>query len=381
MECIEQVNLLDLIIAKMPGHVYWKSPEGYYLGCNQQKAETLGFSRREDIINKTDFDLPWKAQAERIRKIDAKVLSSNQEFVSEEQVIINDEPHIFLSRKVPLVDANNKIIGILGISFDITESKQMEEELKSAKEEAEVANTAKAAFIRNMEHDIRTPLSGVIGVTGYLAEQESDTDKKSMLIEAHNATEELMNYCNTILEHARDSQYSIPIIEKPFDIRETVSQTLIMSIPAAKHKNLKLLTNISKNVPLKLIGDVYRIKRILVNLIGNAIKFTERGHIRVSMSRERQSGDRHVVLRLQVEDTGIGIPPDKQDAIYEKFSKVNPSNQGVYKGTGLGLRSVKQYIQDLDGDIYLSSTPNEGSTFILDFPLKTPLVTNNDKRL
>ena len=192
---------------------------------------------------------------------------------------------------------------------------------------------------------------------------------------------ELMAYCNNILDYARDSQNTTPVIEKLFDIRETLNQTFIMAMPAAKHKNLRLIANVSKNVPLKLIGDVYRIKRILVNLIGNAIKFTDKGHVRVSISREQQQYARNVTLRLQVEDSGIGIPPDKQEVIYEKFSRINPSNQGVYKGTGLGLRVVKQYIQDLEGDIYLQSEPNEGSTFILDCPLKAPLVTNNDKRL
>lgn len=380
MNIQEKYQILETIFALMPGHVYWKDVQGRYLACNNKQAETLGLSSRHDIVGKTDEDLPWKEQANRLQEIDNKVVTTRKEFTEEEIVYINGEKRIFLSRKVPLLSLDGGISGILGISFDITERKRMEEQLVKAKEQAEISNKVKTGFLRNMEHDIRTPFSGIIGITDYLYQNEDNPQKKELLADTLGAAKELMNFCDNVLDFARQEFDHVPIIEKTIDITALVNSILVTEVPSAKAKKLKLLSHIDPNIPEVVIGDIYRLQRILINLLGNSIKFTEQGYVKLSIEMKNKLSLETVILRFIIEDTGIGIPDDKKEIIYEKFSKIEPSNTGLYKGLGLGLRTVKQFIKELEGDISLKSTPNKGTTFTLDIPFKLPSVDKGSNK-
>ena len=167
------------IVANMPGHVYWKDRDGVYLGCNDRQARSLGFNSADNVIGKTDQELPWAVGvAENFRKNDIHVMETGVAQVLEELSYMDGKQVIVLSQKIPLKNKNGKIVGILGISFDITERKKMEEDLRHAKEAAEAADHAKTEFIANMGHDIRTPLTGIIGMSGILADEVQRPDEK-----------------------------------------------------------------------------------------------------------------------------------------------------------------------------------------------------------
>jgi signal transduction histidine kinase len=150
---------------------------------------------------------------------------------------------------------------------------------------------------------------------------------------------------------------------------------LAIEKPAAHVKKLDLLCECDKSVPAVLIGDSYRLMRVLINLISNSIKFTDAGHIRLTISAAKAESRRRIVLRFIVEDTGIGMPQDKQDFIYEKFVRLSAANRGTYRGMGLGLRIVKQFMEEMNGDIELDSKPGSGTCFACVLPFKIPLIS------
>ncbi len=365
---------LTQIMDCTPGSLYWKDKNGRYLGCNMFMVKTSGLSSPNDIIGKTDFDL-WPDNAHRIRENDLQVMQSGQAFSLEEKVELqNDDIIYFASSKVPLKDEHGDIIGIICNSLDITKLKKTEAELKAAKEKAEQSNKAKSVFIQNMEHDIRTPFNGVWGFANILAELETDPEKKEFLSSIATCAKELLDYCDSILDFSRVEHGATPIFEKSFNVKELIDSVLKIESIAAKHKKLAFSINQSDNLPQVLIGDPYRLKRILLNLVSNAIKFTKDGSITMSVIMNSKNLEKRLcVLKFIIEDTGIGIPEDKQSVIFEKFTRGTPSNQGIYKGQGLGLRIVKQFVTELDGDIHLTSTINKGTTFTFLLPFKLPL--------
>lgn len=357
-----------------PGSLYWKDKEGRYLGCNMFMVKTAGLKFLADIIGKTDFDL-WPANAKKICENDQEVMVSGKTIFLEETVKIHSgETMYFTSVKIPLKDERGKIVGVIGNSLDITQLKKTEAELTAAKEKAELSDKAKSEFIRNMEHDIRTPFSGVLGCARMLAEREDNAEKKEFLLDIATCAKELLDYCDSILDFSRVEHGVIPVFEKAFRVRELVDSVMKIEFVAAKYRELDLFVEIQGQVPNVVIGDPYRLKRILLNLVSNAIKFTEKGYVKLSVMLESSKPEkRQCILRFIIEDTGIGISEDKRNIIYERFTRGTPSNQGLYRGPGLGLRVVKQFLTELDGDIHLKSEIDKGTTFTLLLPFKLPL--------
>lgn len=357
-----------------PGSLYWKDKDGRYLGCNTFMLKTAGLNSPEDIIGKTDFDL-WPAYAKSIQENDKKVMQSAKTISLEEKVKINTgEVMNFASVKVPLKDERGKVIGVICNSLDITKLKKTEAELQAAKEKAEASDKAKSEFIHNMEHDIRTPFNGVWGFASILAEEETDREKKYFLSSIAACAKELLDYCDSILDFSKIEHGSTPIFEKSFALKALVKSVFEIENVAAKHKKLAFSVEYEDNLPNVVIGDASRLKRILLNLVGNAIKFTNEGKVKLCVLLENSKlAERLCVIKFIIEDTGIGIPEDKINVVYEKFTRGTPSNQGIYKGQGLGLRIVKQLVTELEGDIHLKSILDEGTTFTVLLPFKLPL--------
>jgi signal transduction histidine kinase len=304
-------------------------------------------------------------------KVNQEVMETGVSQVIEEPAAMLDGTQgIFLSNKVPLRNKMGEIIGLLGISMDITNLKS----LQIAKEKAELASKQKSDFIHNMEHDIRTPFNGVYALARILAEQETDPTKKDRLEKISKSGKELLDYCNAVLDFSNIEAGGANIRHKRFDLKELLSNIITMEGATVAHKNLKLTLNYSDNIPHILIGDDIRIQRIMLNLMSNAIKFTEIGGVKIIVSLAKEKPEqREVVLKIVVEDTGIGISDDKKDIIFEKFTRLSPSNKGKYKGMGLGLYVVKQFMNDLNADIDLISAEGKGTAFICTIPFKLPL--------
>jgi two-component system aerobic respiration control sensor histidine kinase ArcB len=369
--------LTDLINI-LPHCVFWKDMNSVFLGCNQQFATAAGLKSPSQIVGKTDYDLPWeKYQSDIYRADDQAVMQTKIPKINIEEplTLSNGEKIVLLTSKVPLLNRKRESIGVLAMYIDITHLKNKEEEIYKAKKIAEEANLLKTQFIQNMEHDIRTPFTGVWSMASLLAEKEADLEKKGYLNDIASCAKELLDYCNSILSLSRVENGAMPLLQKPFRLRTLIEKIILMETPAAKMKNLSLMINIDDTVPNSLIGDSPRLKKVLINLISNAIKFTNKGHIKIIVQvAKKEAEHRKVVLKITVKDTGIGISEDKQNMIYERFSKITPSNKGLYKGFGLGLPMVKRFLEDMDGDIHVLSEIGKGSVFTLFLPFKHTLV-------
>lgn len=375
---------LHYIIENLPGSIYWKDKNGVYLGRNaysHEKSKSVNIedntSTQDSPIGKTDYDYFPKEIADAYRRHDVEVMESGQEIVREEIALLpSGEKLIQLSSKKPLRDEKGNIVGIIGNTVDITSLKKVEAELRDAKEKLEKANAIKTEFIRNMEHDIRTPFSGIWGITNVLWLRETDPEKKELLGDVTNCTKELLDYCNGILDYSKIEQGSLPLLEKKFNIQKLVDSIITIEMPPAKHKKLNLTLIYDEKLPIIMVGDQHRLQRVLINLVSNAIKFTQQGDVKLYVKLVKLLDNKNAIVRFVVEDTGMGIPQEKQDFIYEKFAKVIPSNKGVYKGIGLGLRVVKQFIEEMSGEIDLKSEQGKGSTFVCTLPFKLPLVSD-----
>ena len=365
---------LNQIVNCTPGSLYWKDLEGRYLGCNMFMVKTAGLSSQRDIIGKTDFDL-WPENAEKLQENDQYVINTGETVFPEEEVKIpNGENMYFTGVKMPLKNENNEVIGVIGNSLDITKLKKTEKALRKAKEGAESANQIKADFIHNMEHDIRTPFAGIYGMANILARQETDPEKKENLTDIAQCAKELMDYCNNILDFSKIETSSLPILSKSFNLDKLIDRIITIETPAAKIKDLKLILDYDANLPNIIMGDPYRVKCMLINLISNAVKFTNEGYIKTSIRLSKtEHENRRVIVKFVVADSGIGISDEKKDFIYERFVKIAPSNIGLYKGQGLGLRIVKQFVNEMDGDIHLKSELGKGSIFTVLLPFNIPL--------
>lgn len=363
------------IIEKLPGNVWWKDKNLKYLGCNDRVINVLGLASRKDFIGKTDHQLWDKEIADKLKEADLYVLKTGETLNLEEVIVESDGSHaIMLTNKSPLYDDKGNIIGIVGTSTNITDRKEAEAALVKAKEEAEAANASRTEFIRNMEHDIRTPFSGIYGMIKLLFTKEKDADKKEQLGMIMNSAKELLDFCNDILDISRTEFGVLPIIAKKFDLKALIQHVVIMEDAAAMLKQLTMTIDYPKDVPNVIVGDQHRVERVLLNLVGNAIKFTDKGYVKISVKIVRKIKDKNIILRIFVEDTGIGIPHDKQNIIYEKFTRISPSYKGLHKGTGLGLSLVKQLMEELDGELELHSELGKGSIFSCTIPFKLPLV-------
>lgn len=376
-----EIFRLKSVIDTIPGSIYWKDKKGLYLGRNKHSAESMqnigleaGTSLTQDsyFIGKTDHDVFPENIANRYKENDLAVMETKQEMSIEEPITLDGKTYIRLSTKRPLLDEIGKVIGIVGNTVDITYLKEIEAELRKAKEKAEAANIAKTGFIRNVEHDIRTPFNGVFGMAQYLWRHEMDPIKKEYLGDIMECAKELLDYCNAILDFSNIEAGHCPIMDKEFNLKTIITRAIKIEIPAAKNKNLELKTHYDSNIPTSVVGDSYRIYRLLINLLSNAIKFTKDGHVELRASL-LEKNEKYAVIRLEVIDTGCGIPEDKLEYIFEKFSRLAPSNTGFYKGLGLGLRIVKQFMHEINGKIDVSSKIDKGTRFICTIPFKFPL--------
>ncbi|MDF2866666.1 MAG: sensor histidine kinase [Gammaproteobacteria bacterium] len=362
-------SALEHIIAIMPGHVYWEDKQGLILGCNDILAQALGLKSRFELIGKTIYDYLPASEAAHQRTINQQVIETGKPYNMEKRFVNPDgSKHVLLSQKTPLRDNSGHIFGLLDTAVDITERKQVEQALQDAKEKAESANLAKTDFIASMSHDFRTPLNGIIGLAEILLLRLQQPEYKELIQNILDCGKTIANLIENILNYAQIEAGRYELQNKPFDLRELIEHIITIIAPQAQQKGIELMVVYQPQLPHLFYNDPLAINRILINLIGNALKFTEAGHILIRVIAEEITKEQ-ANISIIVEDTGIGIPSDKITKIFERFTRSEPSYISKYKGSGLGLAIVEKLVTSLKGSIAVTSEEGKGSRFVITLPL------------
>lgn len=371
---LERQALLEDIIASMPGHVYWIDRNHVIQGANDNQARSAGLTNWKELVGKRNRDLPWsKGRQDWIQQIDnvsEEVMRTGQARVLEETChFLDDSEAVFRSSKVPLRNQNDEVVGMLGVSVDITDIKCIE---AYHREKSEAANKAKTEFLSNMRHDLRTPFCGLLGFSESLLSKEKDVDKRKQLGYIVDSAKELLNQINEILEFSQAEQGSLPILDQRFEFSELIDAIIKIIKPTTEQKKLRLTLIQDSSIPDFLIGDRVRTQRILLNLLSNAVKFTHQGAIDFAVNMT-SSDDQKIVLAFSIKDTGVGISASQHSLVFERFNRLTSAYSGVYAGKGLGLRLVKQFVDELGGEVQVDSQEGCGSTFTVLIPYRRPV--------
>ena len=353
------------ITQSLPNYIFWKDTQSVYLGCNKNFARLVGLHRPEEIVGKTDQDLNWQPLGHSAEKF-------QQSDYEEILALPNGKKVVALVSKLPILDENHRILGMVGYFTDITLLKKKEIALQRAKRQAEAATQAKSAFISNISHDLRTPLTGLLGMAELLQQEVQSAQGKAAAADLLNAGQVLLNLLNEVIEFSRCESGNLPVQKIKFDLLAVIQSMAELLKPSAQEKKLEYRINLDKNLPRYVMSDAVRLKRILLNLLSNAIKFTHQGHVEFSARVIRRT-ERGAMVEFQVRDTGIGIPKDQHASIFTRFHRLHPAYEGQYPGAGLGLTLVKEFVEDLKGEIHIESTEGQGSTFSCLIPLLSPL--------
>ncbi|MBX3579700.1 MAG: PAS domain-containing protein [Rhizobiaceae bacterium] len=359
-ETLRDNEVFRSIIDNVPISIYAKRPDLKLLYVNKGWCELVGVSR-DDAIGKSDTDL-FGDSAKQYLEGDLAVLRTGQTQEIEEHVVKPDGTMQYQFAKKGVVTASDGSLYLIGSTMDISELKQREQELMEAQRRAVLADRAKSEFLANMSHEIRTPMNGVLGMAELLAKSELNPKQKTftdIIVKSGNA---LLTIINDILDFSKIDAGQLVLDPAPFNLAEAIEDVATLVSTRAKEKDLELIVRVEPDCQQLFVGDVGRVRQIITNLLGNAVKFTDSGHVLVDVSSQWTDGQ-STRLKLSVTDTGIGIPADKLKLVFEKFSQVDGSSTRRHEGTGLGLAITSRLVELMGGQIGVESDEGRGSTF------------------
>ena len=366
----ESQAIYDSLVENLPIRVFRKNKKGEIVFANNQYCQDRNTTLSE-LIGKTDEDLFEPEMAAKYKKDDRWVLQTGLPFHAVEAHPRNDDRMGYVEiLKAPVTDSKGRRVGIQGMFWDVTNKKEAEDALHLAKEMAEAASQAKSDFLANVSHEIRTPMNGILGMTELLLDSYLDQDQREYVQMIQFSGESLMTLINEILDFSKIEAGKLELSPTSFDIREQFGDTLRTLAIRAHAKDLELIFEVDPKVPPLIIGDAARLRQVIINLVGNAIKFTEIGEVAVQVKCRQLTKDL-TRLRFSVTDTGIGIPAEKLGSVFTEFEQVDASRTREFGGTGLGLSIGSKLVEMMDGKMKVSSEVDKGTTFQfeVEFPI------------
>ncbi len=359
----QERTLLRTLIDNVPDYIYVKNERHQFLLANKALASRMGATSPEELLGRTDFDFYPKELATAYASGEEKVLLGQAVINREESTPDSAGATVWLlTTEVPVRDTAGNVVGLVGVGRDITERKLYLAELQKAKEAAEGASRMKSEFLANMSHEIRTPMNGIIGMIGLALDTPNPDEQKDYLFDAMSSAGSLMSLLNDILDLSKIEAGRMELDPVALSIAALLEEASHFLKPAASKKGLELLWRTSPDLPDVLLADPLRLRQVLLNLLGNAIKFTEKGSVTLEARLESQEAD-SAVLKFAVKDTGLGILADKQKMIFESFTQADGSITRKHGGTGLGLTISSRLVKIMGGQIWVESEPGLGSAF------------------
>ncbi len=370
-ELARERNMLRTLIDNLPDFIYIKDSQSRFTACNAAVSDFMGATTPHELIGRTDFDFYPHEQASEYYADEQQVIRSGQGLVNKYEPNAGQTGKIrwIWTSKLPLRDSQGKVVGIVGISRDMTELKEAQKRLEEAKEAAEFASRAKSQFLANMSHEIRTPLNAIIGISKTLSKYHTDslTPKQLEGLEiVHRSSQRLLLLINGVLDLSKIESGKMEVTLRPFSLDALIAGIRSMATTLNDKGQVDFIVHKSESLPKAVVSDAQRLHEILTNIISNAVKFTDRGQIVLDMY------DAQHRLYFKVSDTGIGIAREDIGHIFEEFTQVDSSTTRKYQGTGLGLTISKKMVELLGGEIEAESKPGEGTTITFYVPLKIP---------
>jgi PAS domain S-box-containing protein len=364
-------RFLDSLVDSLPLMVFVKDAETLRFVRFNKAAERLTGLRRADVIGRGDHDFFPKEEADSFVLKDRQVLSMHvpTDIPEERMRSLEQGTRILHTRKIALRDAQGRAEYLVGISEDITDRKRAEEELKKAMEAAEAATRAKTRFLATMSHEIRTPMNAVLGLSELLQDADLEGPSLSYAQGIHGAARGLLRVINDVLDLSRIEAGRMEVVEGAFDPRAVVADAWETLRPLARAKGIEFQWTGAPDIPSGVRGDEGRVRQILINLAGNAIKFTERGRVSLELTA-RFSPPGGCQLLFQVTDTGVGMDARQLEVLFQPFSQAGTDSSRAQDGAGLGLHIAKQLATLMKGEIRVRSSRGVGSTFELELPCR-----------
>lgn len=374
----ETANRLDMIAQTMHDGLYVTNYNHVITYINKTAQDLLGYEEKEAILKDPHYLFHCHHKNNYLKKTDCKlhlIMAHQNSYTGEETFKKKDGTIIPIEIAAKTLLKAGEAIGNVVVFRDITERKQTENKLIELRKAAESANQAKSQFLANMSHEIRTPINGIIGSVELFKDKKLTSEQTELLKIIEASSKNLLGLINDILDLSKVEAHKLELSIKPFNLKDELNDIVRIVSPSITLKNINLLQKYDDKIPEVVKGDALRIRQIILNLINNAIKFTDKGSITVEVNAIAQT-DTAIKLKIAITDTGIGIPQSKLDRLFKPFSQTDASITRQYGGTGLGLTISKQLIQLMNGDIQVTTEENKGSTFSFDILLQLP--TNDE---
>ena len=364
----ETTALTESILNAIPSPIFIKNRAGAYIGGNAALSAFLG-RPKEEYLGKGVFELYTEEDARKYFDMDEALMAADGVQTYDYRLTNkNGETREVLFSKAATHDVAGKVNGIVGVVTDITERIRAEEELIKARDAAEAANRAKSEFLANMSHELRTPMNGVLGMLQLLMMEELSAGQQMYTHKAFESAHRLLSLLNDVLDFSRIEAGVLAFRQEPFQVGDILAATTDVFGHICARKGLALHIKADPGLPAAMLGDEARIRQIVFNLVGNAVKFTMQGEVSVEAWHRDRQGQRPGTLYITVADTGVGIPEAKLDSVFDRFSQADSSYTRSFEGAGLGLAIVRRIVEALGGSLCIDSEVGQGTAVTLALP-------------